>query len=342
MRAFFTILFCLLCTPCIAKSHELNVYNWSGLMPQEVIKQFEKETGINVNYSEYDNNESMYAKLKATDGRGYDIVFPGDFYVKRMAEQGLLKKLDKSKLPNIKYLDKHFLGLKIDPNNDYSLPYVWSTAGILVNKKFIDPTTVTRFSDLWQPRFKNQLLIVDEVRDIFSVALLTLGYRVNDTNPDHLQQAYLQLQKLSQNVRLYNSVAVANIFIDEDVHIGVTWSGDASVAQDENPNLVYIYPKEGFVIELDCMAIIKNADNLENAYQFLNFIMRPEISAKITAAFRYPTANLQAIKLLPQTLRNNPILNPDKKTLARGQFQTDMGKTNAVIEKYWERLRLAT
>lgn len=342
MRTILFLIFLFIALPAGATSKVLNVFNWSQLMPDRVVKQFEKETGITVNLTDFDTNETMYAKLKATDGKGYDIVFPSNYYVERMQHEGMLEKLDKTKIPNIKNLDPRFLHLATDPKNNFSLPYVWSTTGILVNKKTIDPKSVRRFADLWRSQFRNQLLVLDDQRDIFSVAMIVLGYSVNDTQLDHIKQAYQKMVELLPNIRLFNSVAVANIFIDEDVHIGIAWSGDASMAQDENPNLVYIYPEDGFVIELDCISIINNAEHKDAAYQFINFLLRPDIAAIITAEYRYPTPNPAAIKQLPKKLRNNPIINPSRTVLNRGRFQKDIGDANEIFERYWEQLKVQT
>lgn len=330
----------LLCTPLWAAQRILNVYTWSDFVPPSVVQQFEQETGIKVNLSVYDSNEAMYAKVKASSGADFDVVFPSIYYLPRMIQHHMLKPLDKRLLPNIKHLEPRFLGLEVDPKNQYSLPYVWSTTGIVVNKKAISPATVTGWEDLWQPRFSNQLLMLDDMREVFSMALMTLGYSANDTNPKHIEAAYQKLRQILPNIRLFNSIAQLNIYLDEDIHIGMCWSGEAQMAQAENPNLTFIHPKEGFIIQLDTTVILSKSKHIKEAHEFLNFLMRPAVAKAITLSNHYSTTNRSTLKLLPPKMATNPTYNPSAKTLQRGQFQLDTGASTAVYEHYWERLKV--
>lgn len=327
--------------PAYAKKQELNVYNWSNYMPKDIIVQFEKETGIHVNYSTYDGNDTLYAKLKADPNAGYDIVVPTNYFVDRMRNEHMLLKLDKSKLDNFKNLDPELLNKSFDPENNYSVPYFWGSTGIVVNKKYFDPRTVTKWSDLWDARFKDQLLILEDPHDVFSITLITLGYSANDDNPQHLYEAYIKLKALLPNVKLFNSDAAKVNYIDEDTTIGIGYSGDTYQAIKENPDLVYIYPEEGFIVYIDCMAIPKYAPHVENAYKFINFILRPEIAAKLSEELAYATPNKAALKLLPKELRDNPVVYPDDKILKRAQFELDPGNVDMIYEKYMEELKVS-
>ena len=239
-------------SPVYAAENIVNVYNWANYMPSAVLSQFEKETGIHINYSTYSGNDELYAKLKAAPNSGYDIVVPSNYFIQRMAQQDMLQKLDKKKLINIKYLNPALLNKSFDPGNQYSLPYFWGSTGIVINKKYINPDHVQSWSDLWKPEFYNRLLILDDTHDVFSMALMKLRYPASDTNPEHIKNAYLALKKLLPNIRLFNSDAVKVNYIDEDAVIGLGYSGDTYQAWRENQNLVYIYPKEGFVVWIDC------------------------------------------------------------------------------------------
>lgn len=319
----------------------VNVYNWSGYISEDVLKEFEKETGIHVNYTTYDSNETMYAKLKADPDAGYDIVVPSTYFIDRMYKQGMLQKIDKSKIPNFKNLNPALLNKPFDPHNHYSIPYFWSTTGIAINTKYYPYNSITRWNDLWKSDYKDQLLLLDDVREVFSMALISLGYSANDADPGHIKQAYLKLRQLLPNVRLFNDEAAASIYIDEDAVLGMGWDGDIYRANKENPDVQFIYPKEGYVLSLDSMAIPVGARHVDNAYQFINFILRPDIALKISQATGYASPNLAAQKLMPKSLANNKITYPDAATLARGQVQTDVGeKANAIYEKYWELLKI--
>lgn len=318
----------------------LNVYNWSNYMPDDVIQQFEKETGIVINYSTYDSNETMYAKLKADPSAAYDIVVPSSYFIDRMSREHMLQAIDKSKLSNFNNLNPEFLNKAFDPQNRYSIPYLWSSTGIVVNSKYFSKDSIKGWADLWKPQYHDQLLLLDDTREVFSMALIVLGYPTNDTNPDHIKQAYEKLKQLLPNVRLFNDEAAQNIYIDEDATIGMGWSGDVFLANKENPAVQYIYPAEGFVVALDNLAIPQGAKHIANAYRFINFLLRPEIAARISQEIGYGTPNQTAMKLLPKDIRNNAIVYPDKQTMKRAQFQTDVGDTVGVYEKYLELLKM--
>jgi spermidine/putrescine transport system substrate-binding protein len=318
----------------------LNVYNWSGYMPDDVLREFQQETGIQVNYSTYDSNETLYAKLKASKKANYDLIVPSTYFIQRMVKQGMLQRINKDKLPNFRHLNPFFLNKSFDQENHYSIPYLWNATGIAYNDQFFAEGEITRWADLWKSKFRNQLLLVDDVRDAFAVALFVLGYSPNDGDPQHIKEAYLKLKALLPNVKLFNTEAVSSIFIDEDATIGVTWNGNAYLAYRENPHIHFIYPKEGYVFALDSLAIPAGAQHVENAYKLINFLLRPEIAKKISLATGYATANLSATKMMSKE-ELNPIIYPDEATLARGSIQTDLGSANPIYEKYWELLKIS-
>jgi spermidine/putrescine transport system substrate-binding protein len=324
----------------ISAAKILNVYNWSGYMPDDVLQQFEKETGITVNYSTYDSNETMYAKLKADPNAAYDIVVPSSYFIDRMHNERMIRRIDKTKLSNFKNLNPDFLNKAFDPHNIYSVPYLWSSSAIVVNAKYFDPKKITRWADLWRPEYKDQLLMLDDTREIFSMALIMLGYSANDTNPQHVKQAYEKLRLLSPNIKLFNDEAVQSIYIDEDAMLGMGWSGDIYLANKENSAVRYIYPQEGFVIALDNLAIPRGAQHIDSAYKFINFLLRPDIAARLSTEIGYGTPNLAGFKLLPKDIRDNSIVYPDKAAMRRAQFQTDVGAAATVYEKYLELLKI--
>ena len=329
------------CPPSFATNNIVNIYTWAEEIPAPVIAQFEQETGIKVNYTSFDSNEMMYAKLHATHNQTYDIIEPSSYYVDRMWHQNLLEKLDKSKLPNFKYLDTFFINQAYDPKSTYSLPFIWGITSIFINKNYFSSNQLTSWLELYNKQFTNQLMLLDDPREAFSMALLILGYSINDTNPEHIKQAYLKLRQLMPNVRMFNTDAVISIIIDEDAGVGLSWNGDLYKASLENPNLEFIYPKEGFEIWVDNFVIMQSAPHKENAYKLLNFLMRPEIAKTVSLSINYSTANKAAKNLMPPEVKNNPVLYPSKEILARGQFETDIGdKTFGLMEKYWEQLKM--
>ncbi len=319
----------------------LNIYIWGNYLPNEVIRKFTKETGIKINITEYDNNETMYSKLKALKKTGYDITVPSSYYVERMAKQGMLHPLDKKQLSNLYNLNPALLNKAFDPNNIYSVPYLWGSTGIIINAKYVNSKKITSWQNFWDPEYRDQLMMLNDMRDVFSIALLTLGYSINDTNPKHIEEAYLKLKALLPNIKIFNIDTVPNIYIDEDAVIGVAWSGDYKLAHNENPSLRYIYPKEGFSTWLESLVILKDAPHIDNAHKFINFILRPEIAQKISLSLGYSTANQTAVKMMPLTLQRDSVANPNPEIMKRGEIQSDLDpETRRLYEKYWEKLKI--
>lgn len=334
-----THLLLLLFFTTLAFAKEVNIYIWAGYLPTSVIEQFTKETGIKINLAEFDSNETLFAKLKTSPKAGYDIIVPSSYYVDRMQRQGMLYKIDKNRLSNFKYLNPAFLHKPFDPNNDFSIPYIWGSTGIVINKKYFDSKTINKWSDFWEPRFADQLMVLDDMQEAFSMALITLGYSINDRDPKHIYEAYLKLNSLMPNIKIFTSDSEKNIYIDEDVSVGMGWSGDIFDARQENNDLEYIYPADGFVIWLDCLAIAKNAPHVEQAYALINFILRPDIAKQISLETGYSLPNSAAVKLLPKDMQNDPIANPEAKVIAKGQFQQDLGDSVELYAKYWDALK---
>jgi spermidine/putrescine transport system substrate-binding protein len=324
-----------------AADNVVNVYTWSEEIPHFVIAQFEKETGIKVNYSTFDSNEVMYAKLRAIHHSGYDVIEPSSYFVDRMRRQGMLQKLDREQLPNFKYLDPLFLNHAYDPQSEYSAPFIWGITGIFLNKDYFSQNDALEWNNLLNKKFVNQLMFLDDSREVFSIALRMLGYSINDRDPEHIKQAYQTLRTLMPNVKLFNSDAIISILIDEDATIGMAWNGDLFKATQENSKLQFVYPKDGFEIWVDNFVVPKNAPHTANAYKFINFMMRPEIAKAVSMHIHYSTANLAAKNLMPDEIKNNPALYPSMAVLSHGEFQTDVGdEAHVLFEKYWEQLKM--
>jgi len=341
MKQFILCLLLLFPLTAAAQDKVLNIYAWSGEIPDFAIKAFEKKTGIKVNFSTFENNEMMYAKLRADENGAYDIVLPSSYFVDRMRKQNMLHQLDKSKLPNWKNLNPEFLNAAYDPGSNYAVPHVWGVTGIFISDHYYNPKKIRHWSQLWEKQFYNHLMLLDDMREVFSMALISLGYPVNDRNPEHLKDAFDKLKILMKNVKVFASDTSTSIIIDEDAPIGMAWNGDTYKAKMENPAIQFVLPEEGFTIWVDTFAILKNAPHKEAAYQFINYMLDAEVNKQIAMTTNFPTANLAAKKLLPPAIRNNPIIYPSESTMRRGQFQTDLDqKTIEIYEQYWEALKM--
>lgn len=341
MNKLLSLLLLLFVTHAYAAKQVVNVYAWGGEIPQSAITQFEKETGIKVNFSTYDSNETLFAKLSASKKPTYDVIEPSSYYLDRMRRLGMLKKLTKVNLPNYKNLNQFFLKPSYDPTGEYSIPWFWGITGFFYNDKYYDGKPLQNWQDLWQPLFKDRLVVLDDPRDTFSMALISLGYSANDDNPKHIEQAYQALRKLMPNIKLFTSDTIREVIIDEDAIAGMVWNGDLSAAQQENQHLHFVYPQQGFIIWVDCFAIPKNAPHPENALKFINFMMRADVAKQGAISEGFATANLAAENLLPKNIRSNNLLYPNETILKRGQFQKDVSnEALALYAKYWELLKI--
>jgi spermidine/putrescine transport system substrate-binding protein len=333
------VLLVLLSFGIFAFGNVLYVYNWSEYMPQSVIQAFQKETGIRVYYSTYDSNEAMYAKVKTDQSSSYDILVPSTYFVNKMSKEGMLAVIDVSKLSNYKNLDESLLHQPFDPDNKYSVPYLWGSTGISFNARVLGEGAIKSWEDLWSEKYKKSLLLTDDLREVFGMALKTLGYSANTQNPQEIAKAYEKLKLLMPNVKLYNSESPKEFYLGEEVAAGMNFNGENYMANLESPDIHYVYPKEGILLWMDSLVIPANAKNVENAHKFIDFLLRPEIAKEISEEVGYASPNMVAIELLDDEVRNNPIIYPTKEDLKNSEFQVDLGEALSLYESYWEQLK---
>jgi spermidine/putrescine transport system substrate-binding protein len=266
-------------------------------------------------------------------------VVPSTYFIDKMSKEGMLQKIDKTKLPNFKNLDPNLIHKEFDPNNDYSVPYIWGATGIGINGDAVDPKSVTSWADFWKPEYKNSLLMMDDAREVFQVALTKLGYSGNTTDPKQIEEAYNELQKLRPNILAFNSDNPATPYIEGEVDVGMLWNGSAFVARQAGLPIEVVWPKEGGIFWMDSLAIPANAKNVEGAHKLIDFLLRPEIAAQVAESIGYPTPNLEAKKLLPTEIANDPSLYPSEEVLKKGEWQSDVGNTNILYEEYFQKLK---
>lgn len=324
-----------LCLNLFGAQNVLYVYNWSEYLPQSVITKFEKEYNIKVKYSTYDSNEAMYAKIKTDKKSAYDIIVPSTYFVSKMSKEGLLAKIDKTKLPNFKHLNKSLLYQSFDAKNDYSVPYLWGSTGISYNAEILGDGAVTSWADLWKKEYKKSILLTDDLREVFGMALKVLGYSANDTNPAHIEQAYKKLLQLKQNVKVYNSESPKQVYLNEEVKLGMNFNGENYMANLESDAIKYVYPKEGVLLWVDSLVIPKNAKNIDAAHKFIDFLLRPQIAKIVSEDIGYASPNATAVNSLSKKAKNNRIIYPIAADLKNSEFQTDIGDAVKIYEKYW-------
>lgn len=289
------------------------VYNWGEYIDPETLDMFEKETGIQVIYDEFDTNETMYPKVEA-GASNYDVVCPSDYMIQKMIDNDLLQELNWDNIPNAKanigaqYYEQ---SEAFDPGNRYAVPYCWGTVGILYNKTMVDEP-VTSWSILWDEKYADSILMQDSVRDLFMVGLKSLGYSMNSTDEKELNEAKDLLIQQKPLVQAYVIDQVRDKMIGNEAALGVIYSGEAIFTQRENPDLEYVIPKEGTNVWIDSWVIPKNAENVENAEKFIDFMCRGDIALLNFDYITYSTPNTAAQALIEDDdIRNSKIAFPD-------------------------------
>ena len=325
----------------LSGTNQVIVYNWGEYLDPEVITLFEKETGINVVYEEFETNEIMYPKVQS-GAFAYDVVCPSDYMIQRMIENDLLAELNFDNIPNVKNIGQEYFkqSRQFDSENKYSVPYCWGTVGILYNKTMVDEP-IDSWSVLWDKKYIDNILMQDSVRDAFAVALKYKGHSLNSTDLDELEEAKELLIEQKPLVQAYVIDQVRDKMIGNEAAIGVIYSGEAIYTQLENPNLEYVIPKEGSNVWIDSWVIPKNAKHKENAEAFINFLCRPDIAKMNFDYITYSTPNTAARELIEDpAIRNSKIAFPDASELERCEtFQFLGDKNDAIYNKLWREIK---
>ncbi|MGI5824766.1 MAG: ABC transporter substrate-binding protein [Bacillota bacterium] len=289
----------------------LNIYNWGEYMDPEVLDDFTAETGIEIKYEEFTTNEDMYTKLRSGIGK-YDIIIPSDYMIERMIKEDMLYEIDFAEVPNIVNIDENLLNLSYDPEQKYSVPFTWGTVGIVYNTDYIDvPEEEVGWDMLFDEKYKKQILMSDSVRDSVGVALEYLGYSQNSRSPQELAEAEELLIKQKPLVLAYVVDEVRDLMLAEEATLALVWSGEGVLLEDESDNLKYVLPRSGSNLWVDAMVIPKTSQNKDYAQQFINYVCREDISARICDYIGYATPSKAARKYLDEDLINNFNAYPD-------------------------------
>jgi len=259
MKKIILLFIILLLTGCTNSNKELdtiNVLNWSSYIPNEVITDFEKQYNIKVNYSTYSSNEELLAKVTNAKKGTYDLVFPSDYMVEIMKNKDLIEQIDKTKISNYKNIEKTFLELNYDLNNEYSIPFLAASVVLAVNKDLID-IDIKNYNDLLNEKLKNEIVLVDDARIIIGSSLIANGYAINSTNEKELEEAKKWLLNLKPNIKAFDSDSPKSFLITKEASIGLMWSAEALLAKIENPNIEIIVPNEGHIVSIDNFVVMK-------------------------------------------------------------------------------------
>ena len=333
-KLIILLVFIFLLSGCSNNEEVVNILNWSSYIPNEVIKDFEESTGIKVNYNTYSSNEECLAKLQAAKSGTYDLIFPSDYLVELLIEKEMIQRLDKTKLNNISNLNTNYLDLEYDPSNVYTLPFLAASVVIVYDEEFVNKE-ITSYNDLLSSEYADNIVLLDDQRIIIGMALLALGYDMNDTNDSHIEEAINWLLALKPNIKAFDSDSPKTFMITKETKIGVMWNAEAALAMNEVPSLKVAYPSEGFNISIDNFAIPSNAKNLDNAYKFIDYILKPEVMQRIIEEYPYKNLNIKTQELLSDTYINNIAANIPDNYFNRGLFVKNIDEAILKYDKAW-------
>ena len=340
MKKTIIVLFILLFT-CGCDNNDvrtLNVLNWSSYIPNEVISDFTKESGIKVNYSTYSSNEELLAKLSSSKEGTYDLIFPSDYMLEVMIRRDMLDTMDTSKLKNFDNLNENYLGLEYDENNEYSIPFIAASTIISYNREVIKDNIIS-YNDLLNPKYKNEIVLIDDQRIIIGMALLANEFDMNSVDEEELEIAKEWLKSLKKNLKAYDSDSPKNFLITKEASIAVLWNAEGALANMQNSNIKNIFPLEGFALSIDNFAIPKGAKNEDEIYEFIDYILRPEVMAKIVSSYPYKNLNKEADLLLDENYLNNNAANIPDGIMSEGIFVQNIGDKVKLYDKIWAEIK---
>jgi spermidine/putrescine transport system substrate-binding protein len=319
---------------------EVNVYCWSDYIAPDTVAAFEQETHLRVNYETFESEEEMLAKILAGGG-DWDVVFPGNSFVGPMIRRGLLEPLDHGRLPNLANLDRRFLDPPWDRGLRYSVPYMWGASGFVYNRKAVG-RPMTCWADLWDRKLKGKLTMLDDPAEVLGACLKKLGYSLNSTEERELDAARDEAMRQKELLRAYINAEVKPQLIAGDVWAAQLWNGDAYQAIAENKDLQYCLPEEGFALYADSAVILARARHKEAAYGWIDYLLRPRVSAAIARSTMFPTPNAQALELLDAGIRGNPDLYPPPGRLAKAEWFAEIPPQGQLLrDRIWTEIKAA-
>lgn len=314
-----------------APTKNLNIYCWSEYIPQPIIDQFSKETGVKVTVENYASNEEMLSKLAAGGGE-YDIIQPSEYVIEALVKEKVLHSLERSKIPNLKNIDPQFLNQPFDPGNKFSVPFMAGTVGIVVNTDLVKDD-IRSYADVFKPANKGKIVVLDDAREIVTWALLANGLNINQITDKSLNKIKPTLEQWLPLVKVYDSDSPKTALLNGDVALGVVWGGEGAILLNKNKKFRWVIPSEGTHLFIDSLAIPKTAKNVQNAEAFMNFILRPEISKQISDEFPYLNPNIAARELMSKQQLENPASFPAEEDLKKMTLFKDIGTKGSDVEE---------
>ena len=322
----------------------LNVYNWGEYISNgsddsvDVVSAFEKLTGIQVNYTTFDSNESMYAKLKS-GAASYDVIIPSDYMVAKMIDEDMLLPLNYDNIPNFSLIDQQYRNPDYDPENAYTVPYMLCTTGIIYNTTMVDQAP-TSWADLWDEQYAGNILMFNNSRDAYAIAAFKEGKSINPATTEEVDEVMEQLKAQKPLVQAYVMDEIFDKMIGGEAAVSVYYSGDAITMIDDNPDLAWVFPEEGSVLSVDCMCIPATSQNQEAAEMFINFMCEVDVGVANAEYIGYTTPSTAVWEQLDDDLKYSEIAYPSEEVAAKEQVFTALSEeVNSELDVKWSEMK---
>ena len=322
----------------------LNVYNWGEYISNgsddsvDVVDAFEKLTGIHVNYTTFDSNESLYAKMKS-GAADYDVIIPSDYMVAKMISEGMLKPLNYDNIPNFRNIYPEYRNADYDPQNAYTVPYMLCTTGIIYNTTMVDKAP-TSWADLWDEQYAGNILMFNNRRDAYAIAAFKSGRSINPESPEEVDEVVEELKAQKPLVQAYVMDEIFDKMIGGEAAIGVYYSGDAITMIDDNPDLAWVFPEEGSVLSVDSMAIPATSEHQEAAEMFINFMCETDIGKANAEYIGYTTPLENVWEVLDDDLKESEIAYPPEELAAKEKVFTALSdEVNNELDVKWSEMK---
>ncbi len=327
--------------PAAIAEGSVTVYNWEEYISPDAIRLFEEETGITVNMTYFTTNEDMMVQVRNSPS-SFDVVMPSDYCIERLATEGLLEEIDYANVPNYVNIDENLKGKYYDPDQKYTVPYMWGTVGICYNKTMVD-APVTSWSVMFDDKYKDNVFMLDSIRDSMGIALKYLGFSMNTRDPLEMVKAKELLidQKLRGIVKAYQVDEIKDKMVAGEAALALMWNGDAMYAIALNDDLDFVVPSEGSNVWVDAMVIPKGAKNKANAEAFINFMCRPDVAKMNFDEIWYSTPNTETVKLIGEEYTSNHVINPSQEDIDRCEYFHDMEDVIMFYTNMWNEIKQA-
>ena len=324
----------------------INVFNWGEYIADgrddsaNINAEFEALTGIKVNYSMFESNEALYAKLKG-GSVSYDVIIPSDYMISQLVAEDMLQLIDYNNVPNMEHVDPQFMNMEFDPQNLYTAPYTWGTVVIIYNTTMIDPADdVETWDILWNEKYSGNILMFDNPRDAYGIALKKAGHSLNPTDVKEIEEATELLKEQNKLVQTYVMDQIFDKMAAGEAAVGPYYAGDYLTMVEDNPDLAAVYPREGTNVFIDCMCIPTSAKQKEAAEMYINFMLEPEVGAANVDYIGYSTPNLASRELLGEEVTGDPITYPSVEVLGKAEFFLDLPQdVKLAMDSGWSTFR---